>query len=371
MYAHYDEEQRMLADAVDRMARDRPQDRPAAWADLVELGLPALGLSEAQGGSGAGGSGFHAVLETLGRHRVTTPFLNSAICCTQLLLRCATPEQQARLLPAVADGTLVMALASSEPQTDDRPSAVTTTAHPEAGGWRLDGRKTLVVDGGDATAWLVTARTDEDQLGVFMLSASTPGLVVRRYRCIDGTAGCDLTLQAARVAHGDMLGAAGPAIEAALERAIDATIAGQCAESVGLQAALFDMTVAYVKDRRQFGATLGSFQVVQHRLADMLVSLEQARSLAWHAASMVDDDDAVARRLAVSAAKVRCVESGRFIGLQAIHLHGGMGMTDELPVGHYVKRLLAIEHTLGDARHHLARFATLSQTTVPKPSSAS
>jgi alkylation response protein AidB-like acyl-CoA dehydrogenase len=346
------------------MARDQPQTQSADWPDLVALGLPALGLPEAEGGSGAGAPGFHAVLEMLGRHLVTSPFLSSALLCTQLVLRCATPQQQARLLPALADGALVLALASGEPQTDYLSDAMTTTARPGGDTWRIEGRKTMVPNGGMANAWLVTARTPEGDLGLFLLDESMPDLTVRRYPFIDGSTGCDLALRDVSVPTDARLGGTGAAVELALQAATDAAVAGQCAESIGLQAALLEATTNYVKERRQFGVAIGSFQVVQHRLVEMLVALEQARSLAWHAASVVDGEDAAARSMAVSAAKVRCIESARFIGMQAIHLHGGMGMTDELPVGRYVKRLLAIEHSLGDTRHHLARFAALTQTDI-------
>lgn len=361
MYPYYDEDQSQLAEAVSRMAADQPQDGGDHWDALVALGLPALGMPEAFGGSDAGGRGYHAVLETLGRHGLASPFVASALCCTRLLMLCATAAQKEQLLPALADGSLVLALASGEAQTDFRLASVQASASADGDGWQLQGRKTLVVNGGQANAWIVTARTGEGELALFMVRDGLPGVQVRRFPCIDGSEGCDLDLDAVRLGPGDRIGAAGQDVLTALEDAVDAAVAGQCAESIGIQAALLETTVAYARERRQFGAAIGSFQVVQHRLVDMLVALEQARSLAWLAASVLDGGDACGdadeRGRLVSAAKVRCIESGRLIGLQAIHLHGGMGMTAELPVGRWVKRLLAIEHSFGDERHHLSRFA--------------
>ncbi|UUX97097.1 acyl-CoA dehydrogenase family protein [Aquabacterium sp. J223] len=349
-FAHYDDDLRLLSDAVARQVRDAG-DADAAWTALVAMGLPALGLPEAHGGAEADGRSFHAVMEVLGRHGVNVPFLGSAMGCTQLLLRRAAPAVQRRWLDALAGGA-ALALAHD-------PRGAGPHARREAGGWRLDGRHAVVPHGGRVQAWIVSART-EDGAALFLLDEATPGLRVERCPLLDGSQGCDLWFDGARCADDARLGEPGAETERATEAANDWTLVGQCAESVGLQAALLAATLDHVKTRRQFGAPIGSFQVVQHRLADMLVALEQARSLAWAAAVQADQGDDTTRRRLASAAKVRCVESGRFIGLQAIQLHGGMGMTDELPVGRHVKRLLAIEHTLGDQRHHLARLAALA-----------
>jgi len=279
------------------------------------------------------------------------------MCCTQLLLKLGSEAQRDRWLPALACGELVLALAHSEGAMSTCRQ-LRAAAVRDAGGWRLNGHKRFVPHGGEARSWIFSARCGDEGTGLFLVEEAAPGVRVERYPCIDASVGCDLQLADTHVAPAAVLGEPGPDIASAVEAALDWALIGQCAESVGAQAALLDATIDYVKTRRQFGAPIGSFQAVQHRLAEMLIALEQARSLAWYAAVNGAAADTPERQRITSSAKVRCIESGRFIGLQAIHLHGGIGMTDELPVGRFVKRLVAIEHTFGDQRHHLKRLAS-------------
>jgi alkylation response protein AidB-like acyl-CoA dehydrogenase len=370
----HDEDQRSLAEAITSFAQRRDHAATDPWPELVAMGLPGLLVPEALGGLGLDGGSMHAVMESLGRNRLTTPFVVSAVLCTRLLLELADEGQQARWLPALSSGEHVLAFAHGEPQGEHLPRHLSTHARREGDDWILSGRKTVVPHGGESTAWLVSARVGSNETALFWVDAAATGLRVERYPCIDGSTGADLWFDELRLPAAACIGAPGMNVMIAIAAATDAATAGLCAESAGLQSTLFDLTLDYVKTRRQFGVALGSLQAIQHRLAEMLVAVEQSKSLSWLAARSLDDD-ATIRTRSVAAAKVRCAESGRFIGLQSIHLHGGMGMTDELPVGRCVKRLLAIAHSWGDARHHLGRLVDLMRAaptmTAPAPGSQS
>ncbi len=370
----HDEDQRSLAEAITSFAQRRDHAAADPWPELAAMGLPGLLVPEALAGLGLDGGSMHAVMESLGRNRLTTPFAVSAVLCTRLLLELADVAQQARWLPALASGKHVLAFAHGEPNGEHLPRHLSTRACRDGGDWILNGRKAVVPHGGESTAWLVSARVGSNETALFWMDAATTGLRVERYPCIDGSTGTDLWFDELRLPAATCIGSPGMNVTTAIAAATDAATAGLCAESAGLQSTLFEMTLDYVKTRRQFGVALGSLQAIQHRLAEMLVAVEQSKSLSWLAARSLDDDATTRTRL-VAAAKVRCAESARFIGLQSIHLHGGMGMTDELPVGRCVKRLLAIAHSWGDARHHLDRLVDLMRasptTTAPVPGSHS
>jgi acyl-CoA dehydrogenase len=301
-----------------------------------------------------GGLGDLCVLmQRFGRHRVTEPYDASALLCGQLLSRLPESGRAQALLAGIAQGSAPL-LAHAGPDSDwplDTPCA---TAERDGGGWVLNGVKRRIPYGAGARQLLVTAR-DAEGMAVFLVEAGTAGLERHGAPGLDGRPYADIVLKGCRVDADARLGLAGEA----LEQAADATRVALCAEALGAMQALLDATRDHVAARRQFGQPLGRFQAVQHRLVDMLLALEQARSLTWLAAG-ADRSDARHWARLVSAAKASCGAAARYIGQQSIQLHGGMGMTDELPVGHYVKRLLAIEHTLGDARHHLNRYQRLA-----------
>lgn len=358
MYSHYEEEQTVMADAVLRgLDPAEALTSPMAWERLAEIGLPLLAMPETQGGMGARARTFHAVAEALGRRLQTSPFATSALAATKLVDQLAQEPLRGELLSSLVSGRTVLAMALGESQTDYDLEAVQTQAEPTATGWRLSGRKVVALHSGQASSWIVSARSPSGGFVLLLMQEGMPGLVVRRYACLDRSQACDLDFAGVEVDRSRQLGEVGSAALQSLRAALDLAELALCAESVGIQARLLDDTVLYAKERRQFGAAIGSFQSVQHRLADMLVALEQARSLAWLAASEFDTALPARRSYLISAAKARGIVSGRFIGMQSIHLHGGMGMTDDLPVGRGVKRLLAIEHSFGDERHHLARVA--------------
>ncbi len=208
------------------------------------------------------------------------------------------------------------------------------------------------------SARLAGARRDRDGLGLFVIDADAAGVSRRGYRTVDGLRAAEVVLSGARVGASEILGEPGKAFPL-IAQVADEAIAALAAEAVGAMAATHEMTVDYLKTRKQFGVPIGSFQVLQHRAAEMLIALEQARSMALFAAMMVEEPDPTERRRAIAAAKVQIGRSGRFVGQQAIQLHGGMGMTMEYKVGHYFKRVTAIDALFGDADHHLAELARL------------
>jgi len=366
---NFKEEQLQLADALKRwIARDYGFEArraiirsdsgssDAAWRQLAELGLTALPLPEAQGGFDGGAVDLHLVMQELGRGLVVEPYL-ATVLGAEFLKR---GGGHAGWLEQVAAGDLKLACALGERGARHDLHDIATRAEPAAGGWRLDGEKKVALHAGQAGVMIVPARTggdrrDLDGITLFALPADAPGLQLTEYRTLDGLRAADLRLDGVQLDAGAVIGTVG-AGWAILEAVADYGAGLLCAEAVGAMDALFAATLDYLKTRQQFGVPIGKFQALQHRMADMYIHLEQARSLALLAAVRLDGDDVLERRRAVSAAKYRVGQAARFVGQQAVQLHGGMGVTDELPAAHYFKRLSTIELSLGDSDHHLARF---------------
>ncbi|MFF2111568.1 acyl-CoA dehydrogenase family protein [Rhodococcus koreensis] len=354
-----------FADAVEvYLARTHDFRAPAAadhWAAFAEMGLLGLTLPEEYGGLAMEPSATHAIMETFGRHLVTLPYVTTLLC-GHIIEFTADDVQRKALLPPLVSGQGTFALAHDEPHTQHDLADVTTTAQRRGDAWVLTGTKCVVVDG-DADSYLVTARTSGDNpstkgISLFVVDRDHPGVAASHYPTIDGARGADLRFDSTELSPDAALGPIGDVHEE-LSGARDLATAALCSESVGIMAAIVDDTVAYAKSRHQFGRPIGSFQAIQHRLVDLLLTLEQARSLAAHAFTTLGaGSDRLTTEKAVSAAKVKCIDAARLIGLDSVQLHGGVGMTDELRLGHYTKRLLAIEHTLGDRHHHLNRYMT-------------
>ena len=267
------------------------------------------------------------------------------------------------LLPAIAAGKSLMAFGFAERQSRYRLTDVETTARKRGGSFVLNGAKSVVFNAASADTIVVSARTrgasrDERGISLFLVERQTPGLSVRGYATVDGGRAAELMLSDARVGTDAVLGELDGAFPV-IERVIDGGTVAVCAEAVGIMATLCEATLEYLKTRQQFGRPIGQFQVLQHRMVDMYVACELSRSLAYMAAVKLDDAVAIERQRAVSAAKVQIGRAGRFVGQQAVQLHGAMGMTDELAVGHYFKRLTMIDSTFGDTDYHLQRFAVL------------
>lgn len=363
-----------LRDAVQRFCdgeypahqRGNPESRALAtqrWASMAELGLLGLPFDTALGGSGQSAVELMLVAQELGRCLGGGAWLSTVVLAGQLIARAGTPEQCKSWLPRVAAGELQVALAFGEADARYDLANVQTQARSSDGGYVLNGRKTLVLHGDSAGMLLVVARTagasrDRAGLTLFALDADAAGLQIQGFDTLDGRRAAHLELRDIRIGADRVVGPVGAAYEL-LEAAVDSAIAALCAEAAGALDALIALTAEHLRTRKQFGVPLAKFQVLQHRLADMVISLEQAKSMACAAAMAVDTATPDQRRSMVSAAKVQIGQSGRQVGMWAIQLHGAMGVTDECRVGHYAKRLLVINQLFGDASHHLRRFAPM------------
>ncbi|KPF95893.1 acyl-CoA dehydrogenase, partial [Rhodopseudomonas sp. AAP120] len=289
------------------------------------------------------------------------PYLPTVIIAGGFLRRAGSAEQKAAHLPGIIDGSKTFAFAQLEKNSRWDLGDVTTTAKKKGDGWVIDGEKFVVLNGEAADTLVVTARTaggqrDRSGVGVFLVPSDAKGVSRKGYPTQDGQRAADITFTGVEIGADAAIGdpANGlPLIEAVVDDARTAL----CAEAVGLMDESLTTTVEYIKTRKQFGVPIGSFQVLQHRAADMFVATEQARSMAMFATMAAEFDDAKERANAISAAKVQIGKSGKFVGQQSIQLHGGIGMTMEAKIGHYFKRLTMIEQTFGDTEHHLTQVS--------------
>jgi pimeloyl-CoA dehydrogenase small subunit len=368
------EEQRLLKESLDRLIGDRytfEQRKGYAqapegwsrelWAQYAELGLLGLPFAEQYGGSAGGPVETMIAMEAFGGALVLEPFLATVVLGGGFLRHGGSAEQCADLVPKIADGSLTLAFAQTERHSRYDLADISTAAVRDGAAWVLDGEKGVVLHGDTADKLIVTARIgggrrDRDGVGVFIVDGKAAGLSRRGYPTQDGLRAAEITLAGVRVGPEDALGEPGAALSL-VERVVDEAIAALCAEAVGAMAAMHELTVDYLKTRRQFGREIGSFQILQHRAVDMLIALEQARSMAMFATMMAAEENATERRNALSAAKVQIGRSGRLTGQQAIQLHGGIGMTMEYKVGHYFKRTTMIDTMFGDADYHLRELA--------------
>jgi alkylation response protein AidB-like acyl-CoA dehydrogenase len=330
----------------------------ALWATFAELGLTALALPEADGGFGGGAMDLMATMEACGEALVVEPLLDHFALAGRLLARAGTAAQRAALLPGLIDGSRHLAFAYLEPGRRYELAPATTTARSESGGWVLDGSKSVVIGAALAHSFIVSARTDAGT-SLFIVDATAPGVALNPSRTVDGQRAADIRFDGVRLPADALLGAAGAA-QPAIEEAVDFATALLCADAIGAMQFALDATLEYTKTRKQFGTPIASFQVLQHRMVEMLITLEQARSMAILAAAKVDAvGDARERSRAVSAAKVKVADAARLISQEAVQLHGGMGMTEELKVSHTFRRLTMAAQRFGDADHHLERYAAL------------
>jgi len=370
------DEQRLLKDSVDRLIADQYQfeqrkkylAQPDGWSreiwqQFADLGLLGLPFAEQFGGFGGGPVETMIMMEAFGRGLVLEPYFATVILGGGLLRHAATQAQQQALIPEITQGKLKLAFAHVERQSRYDLADVTTTARLDDAAWVLDGAKSVVLHGDCADRLLVTARVsggrrDREGIGLFLVDPAASGVTRRGYPTQDGLRAAELTLSGVRVPTGDILGDPGAALPM-IEHVVDEAIAALCAEAIGTMQIMHETTLEYLKTRQQFGRPIGQFQVLQHRSVDMLVALEQARSMAMFAAVMAAEENATERRRAMAAAKVQIGRSGKHIGQEAIQLHGGIGMTMEYKVGHYFKRMTMIDMLFGDADTHLATLARL------------
>lgn len=324
------------------------------WNALAEIGLMALPISEANGGLGGTGIDTGLVMEALGRGLVLEPYLGCALIPAALLQALGTSFDY----EALATGETIYAFAHTEPNQRFERGAVALRAVKTASGYSLSGNKIVVLGGDCADVLLVSAVVDGDAVpSVFAVPATAPGVTRLAYPLQDAQRGADIAFKAVELPADALLGERAKA-ESAIDYALDVACAALCAEAVGAMSAIHAETIEYIKTRKQFGRAIGTNQALQHRAVDMLMQIELSRSMAIEAAVAVSDTTlpAAARNKAVSAAKTLVSQSCRFVGQSAVQLHGGIGVTDELNVSHYFKRLTMISLLFGDADFHLARY---------------
>jgi alkylation response protein AidB-like acyl-CoA dehydrogenase len=379
MNFEHTEDRRMLSDSLDRFIAERygfaERDRiarsetgfsPDHWAQFAEIG--ALGALFPEGVGGFGGEGFDVavVFESLGKGLVVEPFLGG-LMVGRAIAHAGDAAQRAHIASLV-DGSTIATLAHEEPGSHYEPARVATRAERSGDGWLLNGAKAVVQHGGQAGLLLVSARTrgaqdDAEGISLFLVPGDAPGLSWRGYPRIDGGRAAELRLDGVRVGSDAMLGADGQGAEV-LEHATGWGLLALCAESLGAMEIAKRDTLEYLRTRRQFGVPIGSFQALQHRMADLLLEVEQARSAVINAAAAMGSER-LPREKALSAAKYSIGRIGARVAEECIQLHGGIGMTWELPLSHYAKRLVMIDHQLGDEDHHLARYIALGAEAAP------
>ncbi|WP_168794661.1 acyl-CoA dehydrogenase family protein [Paraburkholderia aromaticivorans] len=375
MNFQHTEDRRMLADTLNRFVSEQygfaTRDRIAQsdegysselWSRFAELGIIGALFDEADGGFGGGGFDIAVVFESLGRGLVVEPFLDTLIV-GRAIAQSGNDAQKAALGELI-DGSRIVALAHGEPDSHYELSRVSTRAQRSGAKWQLSGAKAVVQHGEHAALFLVSARTsgdDDSEAGVtlFLVPRDTPGVSVRGYRKIDGGRAAEVTFENVTLSDDALLGTTDAGF-VTLEYAIGCGVLALCSEAVGAMDVAKDYTLEYLRTRKQFGVPIGSFQALQHRMADLLLEIEQARSAVINAAAALGAERKVRER-AVSAAKYSIGRIGALVAEECIQLHGGIGMTWELPLAHYAKRLVMIDHQLGDEDHHLERFIALGR----------
>jgi pimeloyl-CoA dehydrogenase small subunit len=365
------DDQRLLKDSVDKLIgtayddlgkRKKAQAEPNGyseelWQKYAELGLLSLPFSEEEGGFGGGTVETMIVMEAIGRGLALEPFFASIILGANFIRLGADAATRADLVPQIAEGSARLAFAHIERQARYDLHNVATHARRSGNGFVLEGDKSVVLHGDSATKLIVSARTggsraDRHGITLFLVDAETPGISRRGFPTQDGQRAAAISLGSAEVPESAVLGQVDHGADLIDSVAAIAT-AALCAEAVGAMAALHELTLDYLKTRKQFGVTIGSFQVLQHRAVDMFTALEQARSMEYFAAMMATVENARERQAAISAAKIQINNSARFLGQAAIQMHGGIGITMEYRSGHYFKRLTMLESAFGDTDHHM------------------
>lgn len=375
MNFQHTDDRRMLADSLNRFVAEQysfdTRNRisgsaegfsPDLWRQFADLGVIGALFSEDEGGFAGGGFDITVVFEALGRGLVVEPFLGTLLAGSAIAH--AGSQAQQAMLAEIIGGSRIAAFAHGEPEAHHALSHVQTSARRVDGQWVLDGHKAVVLHGEQADVFVVSARSagavdDEAGVSLFVVPAGTPGLTLRGYPNIDGGRAAELSLKDVRLVPESLLGAEGQA-GAVIEHSVGKGVLALCAEALGAMDVAKDATLDYLRTRKQFGVPIGSFQALQHRMAGLLVEIEQARSSVINAAAALDGDR-VTRERALSAAKFTIGRVGTLVAEECVQLHGGIGMTWELPLAHYAKRLVMVDHQLGDEDHHLARYIALGR----------
>jgi alkylation response protein AidB-like acyl-CoA dehydrogenase len=370
------DEQRMLKESVERFrqqdyAFEKRKDLLAklgakadpVWMQFAELGWLAATLPEEHGGLGGSNADLALLMEQFGRGLVTSPFVPTIVLGGTILRLAANEAQKSAILPGVAEGRIKLALAYLEPPAQPDPAIIATRARRDGDGFVISGDKVAVLYGNVADHLLVSARTsgdigDRHGISLFLTPIGAPGVAINAYRTHDDGWAADLRFDQVRVTADALIGPIDSAL-GTIEAALDAGAAAICAEAVGAMWCLHDMTLDYIKVRKQFGAAIGSFQAIQHRMVNMYMKCQLAQSMALAGMAALDFVEPAARSRAVSAAKVQVGRAARHVGEEAIQLHGGIAMTDEYAAGHYFKRLTVIRLMFGDEEYHLRRYRSL------------
>jgi pimeloyl-CoA dehydrogenase small subunit len=373
---NFTEEQDMVRDGLSRLVREQYDSetrrgvieseagwRPEIWAQLAELGILGMPFSEDDGGFGGGAVDALVVMEEFGKGLVVEPFVPSVVCAGGFLKHAGTAAQKEEHIGGIVDGSRIFAYAYAEPRGRYDFADIETTAKKDGAGYVLNGHKAVVIGAPWASHLIVTARTsgerrERDGISVFVVDKSANGVVTRDYPTVDGRQASEVYFENVAVGADALIGEEGNALPL-IERVGDEAIAALCAEACGAMKVAHAITLDYSKQRKQFGVPIGKFQVLQHRMVDMFTEYEQAVSMTYLATIKLDASERD-RKIAASAAKVRVGQAARFVGQEAIQIHGGNGMTDEYAIGHYFKRLTIFDSEFGNVDHHMKRHVSLA-----------
>ena len=372
------EEQTLLKDSVDRFLQDEYSlDKRRAliktedgfsrenWKTFADLGWLAMPFAEDSGGLGGGPVETMVLMEAFGRNLVVEPYLRVIVTAASLIEALGNKETKDKILPNIVSGEKLLTLAHVEPQARYNLSDVITMASKTSQGYKISGHKAVVFHGASADHFIVSARTegeqtDEKGISLFLLDSTQSGITKRPYPTIDGLKAAEVILDEVEVDSSALIGEEGASFFA-IETAVDHAITAACAEAVGIMDSLHEQTLEYLNTREQFGTKLGKFQALQHRSVDMFVACQEARSMVY-LATLSLSKSREERIKAVSAAKSHIGKAGRLVGQESVQMHGGMGMTDELAIGHYFKRLTMIDTLFGNTDFHLERFASVAHS---------
>ena len=373
----FSEEQTMIKDSVSRFVReeydfdtrrkiinsDEGMSREF-WSMFAELGWLSVPFAEEYGGFGGAVEDIAAVMEEMGKGIVVEPYASTVVVFGGLLSASTNEALKSEVIPTIIDGSCLGSLASVEAQSRYEICDVATTATACDGGYSISGEKTVVANGGTANRFVVTARTSGGQferngISLFLVDASTPGIEVKSYKMMDGQSAATVTFKAVVVAESQLLNTAGEGMDL-IDQVMPEILMGLSAEALGIMATLNTLTVEYTKVRQQFDTPISSFQALQHRMVDTFMACEQTKSMLYRGLCQAGEDDRDALLKTVHALKATVARNGRLVGEEAIQIHGGIGMTDELNIGHLVKRLMMINVTFGDGDYHQKKFNQLA-----------
>jgi alkylation response protein AidB-like acyl-CoA dehydrogenase len=373
----FSEEQTMIKDSVSRFVREEydfdtrrkiinSDDGMSRefWSMFAELGWLSVPFAEEYGGFGGAVEDIAAVMEEMGKGIVVEPYASTVVVFGGLLSAATNEALKSEVIPTIIDGSCMGSLASVESQSRYEMTDVSTTATACDGGYSISGEKTVVANGGTSNKFVVTARTsggqfERDGISLFLVDASAPGVVVKSYKMMDGQSAATVTFKAVVVAESQMLNAAGEGMDL-IDQVMPEILMGLSAEALGIMATLNTLTVEYTKVRQQFDTPISSFQALQHRMVDTFMACEQTKSMLYRGLCQAGEGDRDELLKTVHALKSTVARNGRLIGEEAIQIHGGIGMTDELNIGHLVKRLMMINVTFGDGDYHQKKFNQLA-----------